>query len=131
MKNRAKCLICGDIIESFHSTDHVICKCGECEVFDGEAMRYAANDFKNFARVDDEGNEITVNYMTVDEGQQLLPSSQPPYEVRIVPSKKSLDYVQGIIESFKRVPEHALQQPITHSDMISVLETLLEAFKAL
>ena len=60
MRNRAKCKLCGDIIESFHPTDVVECKCGEIAVDRGLGLGCAARDWKNFVRVDDEGNEIVV-----------------------------------------------------------------------
>ena len=75
MKNRAKCKLCGDVIESFHSYDYVACRCGEIAVDGGmDNFRCIANDFGNFLRVDDEGNEIVVK--VVEKGEQMKISEQ-------------------------------------------------------
>lgn len=36
LKNKAKCLKCGDIIESKHRHDFVFCKCGDLAVDGGK-----------------------------------------------------------------------------------------------
>jgi len=57
--NKAKCKLCGDIIESKHQHDFVRCKCGEIFVDGGNSYsRYGARDFKNFLRYDDETNDF-------------------------------------------------------------------------
>ena len=116
MKNRARCKLCGDTIESFHSEDHVICKCGEIECFGGTALRCAARDFKNFVRIDDEGNEIIVKYKEEEDTNSL-----------VIP----LYTLARFIESYKRLPPEAMNQPVSNSDLVSVLESLLEVFKTL
>lgn len=35
LRNRIRCNLCGDEIESFHRHDFVICKCGACAVDGG------------------------------------------------------------------------------------------------
>lgn len=48
-RNRAKCLKCGDIIESKSVHDFVSCSCGEIFVDGGqEYFRAGAKDEKNF-----------------------------------------------------------------------------------
>lgn len=37
LHNRAKCLICGDIVESCYTHDMVFCKCGQMAVDGGKA----------------------------------------------------------------------------------------------
>lgn len=47
--NRAKCLKCGDVIESKYRHDWVQCSCGEIFIDGGiDYCRAGANDFKNF-----------------------------------------------------------------------------------
>ena len=47
--NKAKCKLCGDIIESKHRHDFVWCKCGEIAVDGGkDYLKRCANDFNNF-----------------------------------------------------------------------------------
>jgi len=59
MRNRAKCKLCNDIIESVHHHDYISCKCGEIAVDGGQHYcRCSAKSWENFIRIDDEGNEI-------------------------------------------------------------------------
>jgi hypothetical protein len=47
--NRAKCKLCGNIIESKYRHDWVACECGEIFVDGGhEYFRRGANNFENF-----------------------------------------------------------------------------------
>jgi len=58
VRNRAKCLLCGDIIESKYRHDFVKCSCGEIFVDGGnEYWRAGAGNFKNFDRLDNNGNK--------------------------------------------------------------------------
>lgn len=120
MKNRAKCKLCGDIIESYHSTDFVPCKCGHISVDGGSAMKCAAIDWNNFLRVDDKGNEIQV--IIKDENKV---KSEDEFVHR--PSKseliKELDYLREFIDM---MPEYSRHTAITHSDFSAFL-TILSA----
>ena len=44
--NKAKCRLCGDIIESKHRHDYVECKCGEISVDGGKD--YLRRGFKDY-----------------------------------------------------------------------------------
>ena len=49
IRNRAKCKLCGDEIESTHRHDFVSCSCGEIFVDGGkDYCRRGAKDFQNF-----------------------------------------------------------------------------------
>lgn len=67
MRNRAKCRVCGEVIEALQGVlkaDAVRCRCGEIGVFwssDGEYCSWARS-YSNFLRIDDEGKEIPVVY---------------------------------------------------------------------
>src|SRR5271166_4679007 len=57
IKNRAKCKLCKDILESFHQHDYVTCTCGEISIDGGTSYwRCAAKNWENFLRLDDNGN---------------------------------------------------------------------------
>lgn len=59
---RAKCKKCDFIIET--EGDEVFCKCGEISIGgNGNPKRCSADDFKNFVRVDENGNEIVVEFI--------------------------------------------------------------------
>ena len=79
MKNRAKCRLCGDILESFHETDYVKCSCEEISIYGGrQSYKAAAKDFKNFLRIDDEGNEIEVKWIDKEEALENEEMTPPP-----------------------------------------------------
>jgi hypothetical protein len=115
MNNRAKCKLCKKIIESFHSTDYVMCDCGEIAVDGGAAMRCIARDFKNFLRVDDEGNEIVV---TVKENKEDA-SEDKKHSI--------LSCLEEMIAHTEGLPSHVLLQPVTHYDHLSLM-ILIQSF---
>jgi len=49
--NRAKCLICGDILESFHVHDFKSCSCGNISVDGG--LQYIKRSAKNVDKIQD------------------------------------------------------------------------------
>lgn len=58
-RNRAKCRLCGSIIESLHRHDFKKCSCGEIMVDGGnDYWRCGAKDWRNFIRLDDDGNPM-------------------------------------------------------------------------
>lgn len=122
MRNRAKCKLCGTVIESFHSTDYVECKCGEICVDGGEALRCAANDFTNFMRVDDDGNEIIVQ---VVEG-----GIEKKVETHKKPTKEELlEMMSEMAKSIERLPPGAMSTPINHYDHYSLIVLLLSILR--
>lgn len=128
MRNRAKCKLCESIIESFHNHDYVTCKCGEISV-DGGTSYYKASaiDWRNFLRVDDEGNEIIVSVIekegTQQEHKEVEKPPKPTYEDLL----KMLD---NMIKSYEELPPAALYSNINHYDLLSVLLLLSEIFRA-
>lgn len=113
MKNRAKCKLCGSIIESFHGQDDVHCKCGHIFVYGGNSMQCGAIDWKNFLRVDDQGNEIIV---TVKDDVKLLdmPLNKPD-------KKELFGMLNDMINNIENLPQHAATAPVTNYDLASSL----------
>jgi hypothetical protein len=125
MKNRAKCKLCNEIIESFHPTDYVICKCGEIAVDGGDAMRCYAKSFENFLRVDDEGNEIIVRVESKSDDVKRL------YIENTTPTKKDLlMMLEDMHQCYQKLPEVAKQAYVTNYDLESVLGLVLSIFRA-
>lgn len=123
-RNRAKCRLCGDVIESFHSTDYIMCKCGEISVADGLSMKCGARDYNNFLRVDDNDNEIKV---IVKEECKTGPMPQPAPK----PTKKDLmDMLKEMITHYEELPQHAMTAPVTHYDLLSTLMLVSALFSA-
>ena len=123
MRNRAKCKLCGEIIESFHRYDYVSCRCGEISVTGGlDAYECSSKDWGNFLRVDDEGNTIV----------PVIKSPDDPLEV--VAPKMSRDELIGMldqmIKTIEALPQHAMVEPITHYDHCATLILLSAILKA-
>lgn len=120
MKNRAKCRLCNDIIESYHATDYVECKCGEIGVSEGDSMRCCAKSWGNFMRVDDKGNEIAVK---VKEDVFKVTSEKPN-------KKQLVDMLDEMIKSYDRLPENAMSAPVSNYDLVSSLMLLLAILRS-
>lgn len=123
MKNRAKCKLCQEIIESFHRHDYVTCKCGEISVDGGiDYYRCSAKNWENFLRIDDEGNEIVVKveeYYQESTGEQLQTNKE-----------NLIKMLDNFIESFDKMPPQAMTAPVTNYDLQSILILLSALFKA-
>lgn len=122
MRNRAKCKLCRDIIESFHQHDYVTCSCGEIYIDGGsDTFRCGANEWKNFLRVDDNDNEIEV---TVQENEKDRPEVPP------IPSKAEVyKMLVHLKDKFEDLPDDAMIQPVTHYDMYSLVLILTAILK--
>jgi hypothetical protein len=119
MRNRAKCKKCGDILESFHRTDLVACSCGEISIYGGQvAFECAAKNWNNFLRVNDEDTEICVR--VVDKLEENSIDNVKPLDVDISKEDK-LKALDDMIKSYENLPSHAMSQPITHYEVLSVL----------
>ena len=131
MKNRAKCKLCSSIIESFHATDWVTCKCGEIHVDGGDAMKCAAKNWSNFLRVDDSGNEIIVKVESPSDPEHASTGDgengdSGDHNKHKKPSKLELiEMLKEMINSIERLPDYAMSTPITHYDFSSLLILLL------
>ncbi len=133
MKNKAKCKLCNSIIESLHSTDLQTCACGHIFVDAGEAMKCGAFDWKNFVRVDDEGNEIIPK--VVDRGTDLREKAiesiaDDQTEQQKSTKKELLVLLDSMRENVNSLPIAAMTQPISHYDFSSLLLLLSALFKA-
>jgi len=124
MKNRAKCKLCHSIIESFHLHDHVSCKCGEISITGG-AHEYTAmaNDWSNFLRVDDQGNEIII---TVKDEEK---AEVKPLYIEKPTRKEKLKMLDEMIKSYENLPTNALNAPITGYDLVSALLLVKSLFE--
>ena len=127
LRNRAKCKLCDSIIESFHDTDHVICKCGEIEVNGGQAMFAKANDFANFLRVDDLGNEIVVQYIRPNPSQESGDAVQD--EPKEITRDEMLKLLEAMIDDDEKLPAHAKTSPINIYDLLRYMLLISKILK--
>ncbi len=133
MRNRAKCKICKEILESFHEFDYVKCKCDEISISGGN-IRYecAAKNWDNFLRIDDAGNEIKIKIKEEKEDDGLGKTTSKVIENKN-PKPSKRDYVEMInkmIEDIENLPQQAMLTPINHYDFCSLLLLLSEIFKS-
>lgn len=125
MKNRAKCKLCDDVIESLNPQDYQLCKCGEIFVDGGKQMFCGASDWTNFLRIDDDGNEIIP---TIDETLEVEIEAEISPKER---SEKLMSMLKGAIDSYDNLPEHGRVASITHYDLQSALVIIYEILKDL
>ena len=114
MRNRAKCALCNDIIESFYLADYTQCSCGEIGIRGGN-LRFEtfAKDFVNFKRVDDQDNEIEVK--VIDEDVKPLDNDTK------ITKEEVLIAIKEMISNYENLPPNALSAAITGYDLLSVL----------
>lgn len=135
MRNRAKCKLCGDIIESFHHYDYVHCKCGEIAVDGGQScFKCSAINFENFLRIDDDDNEIPVR---IEEYSKYDLADMEPNPFSIERKQENQlskeEVIQGIdmmIESINNLPPLALHTMVTQADFLSLLLLLSSGLRA-
>ena len=128
MKNRAKCKLCESIIESFHQTDYVTCKCGEISVDGGEHhYRCAAKNWDNFLRVDDEDNIIIPTIKEKDDVKLL------DIEAKEVPKlgyEELLKMLEDMIKTIEEMPPEAMLTSVNQYDLMSLMMIVVSIFKA-
>jgi hypothetical protein len=121
MRNRAKCKLCEEIIESTHRHDYVTCKCGEISVDGGDDYhRCRAGNWENFLRVDDEGNIV----IPVIKDPEPVPESPKPTKDEL------LSMLTEMIKRIESLPPQALYSPVNHADLNSLLILLASIFRA-
>jgi hypothetical protein len=125
MRNRAKCKLCKDIIESKHEHDYAICRCGEISVEGGnENYKCSSISWNNFIRVDDEGNEIIV---TILDKVSVKPLD---IETEKKPDRKELlAMLDRMIQNIDELPKQAMQTYINHYDFCSALILIASILK--
>lgn len=101
-----------------HSTDLVLCSCGEIFVDGGDAMKCGANDWSNFLRLDEQGNEVIVK-ITEKEVMVKIPEESAQTQLR-----EALEALETLVEHYQELPAQALYAPVTHADLGVVLSLL-------
>ncbi len=124
MRNRAKCKLCGDIIESLHRHDYVRCSCDEIAVDGGPGgkdgtgyWRCSAKDWRNFVRVDDDDNEVLPKIVEKDDVTK--------------PNKRELiEMLDEMVKNIENLPPAAMTSYVTQYDLASLMMLLSSIFKA-
>jgi len=156
MKNRAKCKLCEDVLESFHRYDYQVCKCGEISITGGsDVYECAAKEWKNFLRVDDNNNLIVVKTFDKKIDQRVNEKTDESVKEKEDESVKEkadeniqektnvnannkkyiknqlFEIMKKFIDDIDSLPIHARHQAVTHSDLsafANVVYSILQAF---
>lgn len=116
MRNRAKCKICNEILESFHQHDYVSCKCGEIAIDGGtQYFRCSAKNWDNFLRLDDLDNVVIPKI--VDE----TPKENVIEDIKPLTKKQKIEMLHEMVKNIEKLPERAMTEPITHYDFYSYM----------
>lgn len=127
MKNRAKCKLCSQILESFHTYDYVTCKCGEISISGGsDKLECSAKDWANFLRVDENGNEIVVKVKDGKESNQEAVIAENPQKMT---RDDKIDMLDAMIKNIENLPKAAMSQSINHYDMYSYMLLIVAILK--
>jgi hypothetical protein len=128
MRNRAKCKLCNSIIESFHRHDYVECECKQICIDGGnDYLKAGALEWKNFLRIDDNGNEVPIQ--VVEEEGVTETVEVTPKELSPLTRADKLDMLKGMIDSYERLPAHAMMTYVTQDDMAAALLIIYEILK--
>lgn len=116
MRNRAKCKLCGDTIESYANDDTIECSCGEITISGGaQKLITWAKDYTNFLRIDDFDNEIEVKF--VDKEQSTLKNyASPNFE-----KQKLLEEFKNLIDYYENMKLHQ----VTNKDLADFMRLIL------
>lgn len=129
MQNRAKCKLCGDILQSYHRHDYVKCSCGEISIDGGlDYLHCSAKNWENFLRIDDEGNEIVVK--VIDEKDQNPKKDDEKGDTKRKLSRKELiSMLETMVKNIENLPKHVMDQPINHYDFYSYMLLVVSILK--
>jgi hypothetical protein len=120
MKNKAKCKLCNTIIESFFEYDLARCKCGEIAIEGGtNYFKIFANNYDNFIRIDEQGNEIIVKVIEKNDPQPIVNDNS-----KKLTKKEKLEMLSEMIKAYENMPPHALSTACTNYDLLSSLMLL-------
>jgi hypothetical protein len=109
MRNRAKCKLCNEIIESVALTDMQFCSCGEIGVEGGTTLyRTYAKNFSNFLRVHDDGKEVEVTVKKKEEPMSPLSKEE------------KLKELESFIERLESLNSDALSASATNYDVLTI-----------
>ena len=124
MRNRAKCKLCGDILESFHKFDQVECSCGEISITGGQyGFACGYKHIKNFIRIADNNEEIPVKLARSYESDQEAGIEGIEEQL---PQEFTLEMVrQCAIEDKERDPKRL----VTSYDLYCLVEALYHVIK--
>ena len=114
--NRAKCALCGDIVESCFSYDEAVCRCGEVHVKGGELQGFkpSSGNWSNILAVDDIGNRICTDEKDSDSSAKDDSSSEMPGQtIGGISKQEMIQAFADNLASIEKLPNHVLDSFVT------------------
>lgn len=128
MRNRAKCKLCGDIIESLYINHLVSCKCNEISLDGGQSnAKMLARNWDNFLIVDDNDAEIAPIFKDSDQLEKEKPKQLDMFASE--PDSNKFYSLEQWIKRIEELPQHAKEQPATHYDLYSLASMVLSVLR--
>src|ERR1700676_3443907 len=122
MRNRAKCKLCGHVLESLAQYDYVACSCGEISISGGPVtLEAGAKHWENFLRLDDQDNEIIVT-VKGEKQEDVKPLDKPTRD-------EMLKMLEEMVKSIEALPQAAMATPVNQYDLQSLLLLLLSILR--
>jgi hypothetical protein len=132
MRNRAKCKLCHQVIESMFLLDYISCECGEIAISGGNLKLEAkAHDWDNFLRIDETGKEIPVSFVDLtakiqqptDKADTKINGDSTTYknEKNKITRQDIRFSLEELIKTYESLPQAAFLSPVTQYDLLSVL----------
>jgi len=132
--NRAKCALCGDIVQSFYASDVAVCRCGEVHVIGGEqqAFKPSSGNWANLLYVDDIGNKICVEAKNNAENDPEQQSGETPPDETFFKGRTKKEFIeelQSMITLDLQLPKNAHIQQLTYVDLLRYMVVILDILK--
>lgn len=128
MKNRAKCKLCLDIIESTENK-MFSCSCGQISIGGGaEKFRCQAIDWNNFIRISDDGCEIPVKFEDTNNQEDSKHTKNNVENQRMTRSEL-MNHLADHIRHSESLPPHVRQSFCTYLDLEAITSLLYAILK--
>ena len=128
MRNRAKCRLCGDILESKNRHDNVECSCEEIGIDGGsDYFKAYAKDWRNFIRLDDDDKEVIPKIVDKEPVPDPVKEERTEALPHNLTKKDHIDAITDMINLYDRLPDDELRRPVSQYDHYSLL-ILIRAF---
>lgn len=129
MRNRAKCKLCLDIIESKDVHEYVSCSCKQISIGGGaEKFRCQAIDWNNFIRISDDGCEIPVKFEDTNNQEDSKHTKNNVENQRMTRSEL-MQHLADHIRHSESLPPHVRQSFCTYLDLEAITSLLYAILK--
>jgi hypothetical protein len=129
MRNRAKCKLCLDIIESKDVHEYVSCSCKQISIDGGdEYLRCSARDWNNFIRITDDGSEIPVKFED-SNNQKDSKQTKENVENQRMSRSELMNHLADHIRHSESLPPHVRQSFCTYMDLEAITSILYAILK--